>query len=135
MKILLIEDTRMMQVAIRRALEKAGHEVLVAGDGSAGLQAARLTRPDIILLDLMLPGTTGTAVLRGLKNEAETSAIPVLVLSGLSQKNAHKLLEDGAAGYFEKSSQLMEENFAPLVRALEQMRTTQEKARPVASSS
>lgn len=135
MKIPLIDDTRMMQVAIRRALEKAGHQVLVASDGSDGLQTARSYRPDVILLDLMLPGTTGTAVLRALKTQVETSAVPVFVLSGLSRKNAEKLIEDGAAGYFEKSTALLEENFASLVRALEQMPTTQEKARSVASSS
>lgn len=119
MKILLIEDTWMMQVAIRRALEKAGHQVLVASDGMIGLQMARSERPEIILLDLILPGTTGTAVLRKLKADTETSTVPVFVLSGLSQKNAKKLVEDGAAGYFEKSAALLDENFASLVRALD----------------
>lgn len=135
MRILLIEDNRMMQVAIRRALEKAGHEVVVAGDGSAGLQTACSYRPDVILLDLMLPGTTGTAVLRGLKRQVETSGVPVFVLSGLSQKNAQKLVGDGAAGFFEESTALLEENFASVVRVLEQMRPTHQKASSARSSS
>ncbi len=60
--------------------------------------------PDIILLDMLLPKISGPAVLKSLKNDPTTTHIPVIVLTSLSQKNEEKLLQEGAAAYFEKST-------------------------------
>jgi CheY-like chemotaxis protein len=119
MRILIIDDSRIIQSGIRRALAKAGHEVSVASDGNGGLNTARQTLPDLILLDMMLPGVSGTEVLSTLKGEPATKDIPVFVLSGLSQRNADKLLKAGAAKYFEKSARFFDHNFSALLEEVE----------------
>lgn len=103
MKILVIEDSRFIRLAIERMLVKAGCNVTAVGDGQGGLQIAQEGRPDVILLDMMLPTLEGTSVLRQLKQDPITKTIPVIVLSALSQKNEGKLKRAGAAGYLEKS--------------------------------
>jgi DNA-binding response OmpR family regulator len=121
MKILVIEDSRILQAGIKRALTKAGHEVIIAGDGREGLALASTFHPDLILLDMMLPTMMGTDVLRVLKSQPATKDIAVFVLTGLSQKNAIKVLHAGATKYFEKSDLLLGENFASLVQAINDM--------------
>jgi DNA-binding response OmpR family regulator len=115
MRILIIEDNRVIQAGLRRALAKAGHEVSVCGDGQLGLKDARETIPHLILLDMMLPTISGLSVLSALKAEAATKDIPVFVLSGLSKTNESKLLEAGATKYFEKSDSFLDCGFAALV--------------------
>jgi CheY-like chemotaxis protein len=124
MRILIVDDSRLMQSGMKRALVKSGHEVILAGDGKGGLAAARQNLPDIILLDMMLPTMSGTEVLSALKEDPSTKDIPVFVLSGLSQKNEDKLLKAGAARYFEKSNSLLEHNFANLVEAVDSCNAT-----------
>jgi CheY-like chemotaxis protein len=126
MRILVIDDSRIMQAGMRRALVSAGHEVTLAGDGKEGLIAARETLPDLILLDMMLPIMSGTDVLSALKMEPSTKDIPIFVLTGLSQKNEDKLLNAGAAKYFEKSEHFLEHNFAALVEAVGRCNTKNE---------
>lgn len=87
MKILLVEDRRSIRMENERALSHAGYEVICAEDGEEALQNARKEHPDLILLDLLLPKMPGVEVLARLKNEPETSSIPVVVVSGLSEKN------------------------------------------------
>lgn len=118
MKVLLIEDSRTLQAAIRRALAKAEHEVILSTDGQEGLDAARSVLPDLLLLDMMLPTLPGSDVLQALKSHPATSSIPVFVLTGLSQKNEEKVLRAGAARYFEKSDFLLGHNFESLVKAV-----------------
>jgi twitching motility two-component system response regulator PilH len=101
-RVLVIEDSRILRLATERVLTRAGHEVALAIDGEEGLRAAKASRPDVIVLDMLLPKISGPDVLRALKENAETSGIPVIVLSSLSQRNEQKLLRDGAAAYFEK---------------------------------
>ena len=117
-KILLIEDSRMIQMGIKSALARAGYEVMVANDGREGLASAGQFLPDLILLDMMLPNLSGTEVLSALKEQSSTKSIPVFVLSGLSQQNGPKLLLAGATKYFEKSDSLFSHSFAPLVQAI-----------------
>ncbi|MFZ0734848.1 MAG: response regulator [Candidatus Sulfotelmatobacter sp.] len=121
MKILVIEDSRLLRLALSRMLGKAGHEVIAAGDGQEGLRRAQQIHPDMILLDMMLPSLEGTGVLRLLKQGAVTKNIPVVVLSGLSQKNEQKLKESGAAGYIEKSILDLNGDGAPLLSALNEL--------------
>jgi CheY-like chemotaxis protein len=119
MKILVIEDSRFLRIAMERALAKAGHAVTGAADGREGLQAARTTPPELILLDMMLPGLDGTSVLKALKEDVSTAQIPVIVLSGLSQKNEAKLKNAGAAAYIEKSFLDLERNADLLIQSVE----------------
>jgi len=118
-KVLLVEDSKFLRMANERALFKAGYEVLTAADGEKALQVAIAKLPDIILLDLMLPKLSGPDVLKALKANPATMHIPVIVLSSLSNKNEEKLLEDGAAAYFEKSSLQLDKNSDHLAAAVE----------------
>lgn len=118
MNILLIEDSRFLRAAIEKSLVRAGHEVTSIADGREALATVRRSRPALILLDMMLPGLDGTCVLRELKRDASTSHIPVVVLSGLSQKNEARLKKAGAAAYIEKSSLALEKNPDALAQAV-----------------
>jgi CheY-like chemotaxis protein len=119
MKILLIEDSRFLRLVIEKALAKGGHDVTGVADGQEGLRAARATPPQLILLDMMLPGLDGTGVLKKLKLDPLTAQIPVVVLTALSQRNETKLKEAGAAGYLEKSSLNLANNPSVLIRIVE----------------
>jgi len=88
----------------QRALAQAGYEVICAEDGLSALKLARDLKPDVILLDMILPKMSGPDVLQHLKTDAVTAAIPVVVLSSLTEKNRDKLMEAGAEEYVEKNS-------------------------------
>jgi len=118
MTILLIEDSKLLRTANARALVKTGYQVIGAGDGEEGLRSARETIPDLILLDMLLPKITGLDVLKGLKGDARTRNIPVMVLSGLSQAKEAKLVEDGAAAFFEKSEKMLDNDSADLIEVV-----------------
>ena len=121
MTILLVEDSRFLRITGERALARLGHRVLSAGDGSEALRVARKDLPDLILLDMMLPKMTGPEVLEVLKKESATRHIPIIILSGLSQKNEAKLLQSGAAAYFEKSEKMWDQGLSGLVALIEQV--------------
>ena len=118
MTILLVEDSKMLRITNARALVRAGYQVVTAGDGEEALRVAQESVPDLILLDMMLPKITGLDVLRGLKSDARTKDIPVIVLSGLSQTNGDKLIKEGAAAFFEKSEKTLANNSADLIEAV-----------------
>lgn len=118
-KVLLVEDSKFLRIVNGRALAKAGYEVSTAEDGEQALQVARDTLPDVILLDMLIPKLSGPDVLKALKNNPATSAIPVIVLSSLSQKNSEKLKEMGAVEYLEKGSLDLEKHPDRLATAVE----------------
>ncbi len=101
-KILLVEDSKPIRRENETVLQQAGYEVICAEDGESALQMAREQRPDLILLDMILPKVSGPEVLQTLKGDGSTAAIPVVVLSSLSEKNRQKLLDAGAEEYLEK---------------------------------
>ena len=121
MKILVIEDSKFLRMAIERGLAQAGYVVATAGDGEEGVRLAREQLPDSVLLDMMLPKMSGLDVLRALKQDASTKNIPVIVLTGLSERNKEKLLSEGAAAYLEKSDALLKNNSAALLQAVVQV--------------
>jgi len=118
-KILLVEDSKPIRRANERALLSAGYEVVCAVDGESALRFARDLKPDLILLDMILPKMSGVDVLRYLKDEPATSDIPVVVLSSLSEKNRQKLIEEGAEDYLEKGELMPEEGVNLLPQMLE----------------
>jgi len=103
-KILLVDDSRFLRIATERALARAGYEVSTAADGEQALEIAREKHPDLILLDMLLPKMAGPDVLKALKNDPATAGIAVVVLTGLSHKNAARLQQDGACAFLEKSA-------------------------------
>lgn len=121
MKILVIEDSRMLRLTMERSLSKAGYEVTSVGDGQQGLELAQSMHPDLVLLDMMLPTLEGTGVLRQLRQDPRTKLIPVVILSGLSQKNEAKLKTAGATAYFEKSKLDLDSKSGELVHLVDEI--------------
>jgi len=121
MTILLVEDSKFLRISGERALIRVGHRVISVGDGEEALRVARESVPDLILLDMMLPKLTGPEVLDALKRDSATMHIPVIVLSGLSQKNEAKLLQSGATAYFEKSEKMWDQSLSRLVALIEKI--------------
>jgi two-component system, OmpR family, alkaline phosphatase synthesis response regulator PhoP len=105
--VLLIEDNEKLARGLQSNLEFEGYAVLAASDGAAGLAMARDKRPDIIVLDLMLPATAGYRVLRTLRDDGDMT--PVLVLTALGEE-ADKVrgFRFGADDYVTKPFGLME---------------------------
>jgi twitching motility two-component system response regulator PilH len=118
-KVLLVEDGKFLRLANERALTRAGYQVSTAADGEEALKLAHDGHPDIILLDMMLPKLSGPEVLKALKTNPSTQTIPVVVLTSLSQRNEQKLLNEGAAAYFEKSSLELDKNSDRLAATVE----------------
>ena len=121
MKILLVEDSKFLRVATERALTTAGYEVISAADGEQASRLAREHAPDLILLDVMLPKLSGPDVLKALKKDPATTAIPVMTLTGLSQKNAKQFEKDGASFFFEKSDSMLGKGPDSLFAAVDRM--------------
>lgn len=119
MKILLIEDSKAIRMENESALHKAGYEVICAEDGETALRLALEGKPDLILLDMILPKMSGPEVLRHLKTKSETAEIPVIVVSSLSATNRQKLIEAGADDYLNKSELMPRRGVNLLVTALE----------------
>ncbi|MGA6979923.1 MAG: response regulator [Candidatus Sulfotelmatobacter sp.] len=117
-KILLVEDSKFLRIATERAMIRAGYAVITAADGDEALRLARESLPDLILLDMLIPKTSGPDVLKALKQEPATRSIPVIVLTALSQKNASRLQGDGALAFFEKSSLDLDKGSEKLLTAL-----------------
>lgn len=101
--VLLVEDSKIQKLANERILHRGGYLVINAGDGEEAVRVAQERIPDLILLDILLPKLSGPEVLQALKRDPATARIPVIVLSGLPQRNEAKLTLEGAANYFEKS--------------------------------
>ena len=117
-KILLVDDSKFLRMATERALARAGYVVSTASDGAKAIELARNDKPDVILLDMLLPGMTGPDVLKALKKDAGTAGIPVVAFTGLSQKNALRLQQDGACAFLEKSALELDKGCDTLLSAL-----------------
>lgn len=103
--IVVVEDEQVLLKALNIELLNAGFEVIVAADGKAGLNMVKANKPDLVLLDLLLPKIDGYAVLVELKKNAKTKNIPVIILSNFGEtENIEKAMELGAVDYFVKSS-------------------------------
>jgi CheY-like chemotaxis protein len=102
--ILVVDDSVHLQIAFKKVLTSSGYRVELASDGEEGLRLARTTRPDVIVLDMMLPKLSGLEVLLTLKRHRATKRIPVIALSGLPSSNDARLRRDGAVSYLQKSN-------------------------------
>jgi putative two-component system response regulator len=107
--VLVVDDQRDNLDALSRALEPLGYEVWPAQDGEGGLRLARERQPDVILLDVMMPGIDGYEVCRRLKADPETRLLPVVFLTGLDSREARlQGLEAGATDFLSKPFELVE---------------------------
>jgi DNA-binding response OmpR family regulator len=101
--VLLVEDESDVLDLLRYHLKRGGFKVLEAKSGDSGLTSIQANRPDVVILDIMLPGLTGLEVCRALKNDLETASIPILMLTARSDVSDRvKGLEIGADDYVTK---------------------------------
>ena len=101
--ILAVDDERDVTELIRFHLRRAGYEVMTASSGREAIETIRCSRPDLVLLDLMLPDIDGFGVCEILRRNAATAAIPIMILSAWATTDARHLgLELGALDYVTK---------------------------------
>jgi CheY-like chemotaxis protein len=103
-RVALVDDDHAARRMLRRVLERLGHEVLEASDGAAGLELVRAEHPDVLLLDLRMPGEhSGFDVARELRSDPATASIPIVVVSASTHLEARELVEQvGCDAFVEK---------------------------------
>lgn len=101
--VLVIEDNEANQMLARAVLERAGFQVEIAGSASDALAQLNARAPDLILMDVQLPGQDGLSLTRQLKSDATTTHIPIVALTAHAMTGDRELaLEAGCAGYISK---------------------------------
>ena len=109
-KILFIEDEPGLQKTVSEILRQEGFEILEALDGDTGIEIAKKEKPDLVLLDLILPKKDGFEVLKELKENPETKDIKIVVLTNLeNSSDVEKALGLGATNYLVKANYELEE--------------------------
>jgi CheY-like chemotaxis protein len=103
MKVLIVEDNERNLKLVRDVLGYAGFEVLEARDAEAGIELARVRAPDVVLMDINLPGMNGFEALAALRADARTASIPVLAVTAYAMKDDRaRILAAGFDGSLEK---------------------------------
>ena len=85
-QIMIVDDSPTDAHLLQKMLEKNGYQTLTAGNGNEGIEVARLMRPDLILMDVVMPGLNGFQATRELSSNPETSSIPVIIVTRKDQK-------------------------------------------------
>jgi DNA-binding response OmpR family regulator len=102
-KVLLVDDDPVILKLLQVNFEMEGYKVMTANDGVEGLEKARTERPDIVLLDIMMPRMDGLEVTKALKGDASTKDIPIILLSAKAQASDVQVGKDmGADDYLTK---------------------------------
>jgi OmpR family response regulator RpaB len=104
-RILLVEDDRFLRKAAEVRLRRAGYTVITAADGEEAIATASAMRPDLVLLDLIMPRMQGFEVLRVLRTQPTMHGVPIVVLTNLSQDaDRERAMTHGASGYLIKAN-------------------------------
>ena len=118
-RVLLVEDDRYLRKAAEVVLQRAGLTVTTAADGIEALRAVNQERPDLVLLDMIMPRMQGLDVLCALKSDPATAAIPVIVLSNQGQESdREQAFGAGAVDYLVKVNLSLRDLSAAVERAL-----------------
>ena len=118
--ILFIEDESVLQKTFGDILGKESYDMISALDGEIGLKLAKSKKPDLILLDLVLPKVHGFEVLKELKSDPGTKDIPIIVLTNLETiEDVNKAIELGAKTYLVKTQYNLEEVVEKVKKAIE----------------
>lgn len=99
-KVLIADDEEMIREAVRISLKGDGYEIFMAEDGIEALEKARKLKPQVLILDVMMPGVVGYRVCRELKDDPETAAIKVLFLTARGGKEAENTCRRSGADDF-----------------------------------
>jgi CheY-like chemotaxis protein len=109
-RVLLVEDDRFLRRACQTSLRQQGFAVSTAADGEEALRAVRAEPPNLILLDILMPKLDGIEVLRALRSDEKTRAIPVAILTNSSKETDRREIESlGVARYLVKADLSLEE--------------------------
>ena len=122
-KILVIEDDEYSRDALAHLLVSEGYEAQSASDGESGLAKAHALQPDVIVLDLNLPGIDGKAVIQMLRGDGPLSEVPILVVTGDEDRAGQSAVALGADGYLTKPVE-----FDDLISAIENLKTGAHRA-------
>lgn len=118
-KVLLVEDDEMLHTMYTQKFAKEGYEVFSAYNGAEGLQMVDEKKPDVILLDIIMPKMDGFVALKKLKKNENTAKIPVILLTNLGQEeDIRKGKELGADDYFIKANHTPQEIVAKVKEVL-----------------
>ncbi len=102
-KVLIVDDSRVYRFSLRRLMNSWGHEVIIAKNGEQGFDVARREKPDLILMDIVMPGMNGYQAKRKLASDEATSHIPVIFVSSRSEETDKVWgLRQGAYAYVTK---------------------------------
>jgi twitching motility two-component system response regulator PilH len=102
-RILIVDDSPSQLLGIKRIVEKLGHEALTAEDGAAGVEAARREKPDLILMDVVMPNLNGFQATRTISKDVETANIPIVLVTTKDQETDKVWgLRQGAKAYVTK---------------------------------
>jgi twitching motility two-component system response regulator PilH len=102
-RILIVDDSPSQLMGMKRIVEKLGHEALSAEDGAAGVEAAKATLPDLILMDVVMPNLNGFQATRAISKEATTAHIPVVLVTTKDQETDKVWgMRQGAKAYITK---------------------------------
>ncbi len=102
-RILIVDDSPSQLLGIQRIVEKLGHETITATDGAAGVDAAKASLPDLVLMDVVMPNLNGFQATRTLKREASTQHIPVVLVTTKDQDTDRMWgMRQGAKAYITK---------------------------------
>ncbi|WP_045727000.1 twitching motility response regulator PilH [Xanthomonas sp. GPE 39] len=102
-RILIVDDSPSQLLGIQRIVEKLGHETITAPDGAAGVDVAKATLPDLVLMDVVMPNLNGFQATRMLRREPTTQNIPVILVTTKDQDTDRLWgMRQGARGYITK---------------------------------
>ncbi|MGD1948215.1 MAG: response regulator [Leptolyngbyaceae cyanobacterium] len=138
-KILVIDDSRVIRMRVRDMLPQGNFEVIEAADGVEGLEAIRNQRPNLIMLDFLLPRMSGWEVFQEIQASSELQKIPLVLMSGRREEVTEKI--QGPFEYFEfiqkpfEQKELIEAIKASMVKARKVRPTSKSAAAPAAAAS
>ncbi|MBS0431173.1 MAG: response regulator [Proteobacteria bacterium] len=113
-RILIVDDSPSQLLGLKRLVEKLGHETLTAEDGAAGVEAAKREKPDLVLMDVVMPNLNGFQATRAISKDAATAHIPVILVTTKDQDTDRVWgMRQGAKAYVTKPV-----NEADLTKAL-----------------
>jgi twitching motility two-component system response regulator PilH len=118
-RVLIVDDSTTIVTVLKRMLQQSGYLTLEAGDAEKGVEIALAERPDIIFLDIVLPGMNGFAALRLLRREASTKDIPIIMMSGNEQATEQFYAQRIGADDFMKKPFSRAEVFVRIERLLD----------------
>lgn len=119
-RVLIIDDSRTVVAALRKMLQPIGYLTMEALDAETGLELARTRRPEVIFLDIVLPGMNGFAALRALRRDPLTQGVPVIMMSGNEQATEQFFGSRIGADDFMKKPFSRQEVFARIERLLDE---------------